>query len=696
MNHGEYIRDGRPRYELFARTVVRILQAAIDAGPQAFRLQQITHRAKDPVSLKRKLTERGLLDSNSIEEELKDLAGCRLIFYTNTDVDRFLNSRLIFENFVVDFDGSKIHHAVGTERSADELYFAIHYLVSLTPARLALPEYARFQGMRCEVQLQTILNHAWAETSHDVVYHPAPMQGFGTKQFADIKKRTANIMNKYLLPAGYEFQKVQHDYERLLAGKELFDRRTLETLDTAKDNNERYEQLHRIREDLLPFYDDIRAVAPEVIGRAADAIKKARDTATTPIETTFGTLRGHTADYVTNEGLQLIDDLRYVDVELTFRVLCDLYVTARSDEERNRILQSVERLAHYDLNAWRQVGFGVQKVLYDAICTLSEAEKAALRPLITEMCRLFLETDLRGTTWHFDSVSLQRGAVPPSTAFGEFRKSILKLLFDLYQGAASPAEKMPVIQALNTATRFPMEGGRDHLIELVLDDTRQIVEFFTERLANEPFEIVQHLEHHFLWVYRRSREMVEGRTQDAIAAKAQAVVAAVEAFRDRANANDQFVKFKTLVGFESVFPMEWSGQSMEIERPRKYRADKIAEYVASVTADNADEWYGIIQLCTAVKSNDWATFPSLGEFLKQLAARSPKIVVGYLKRDEGLLRDFLPAVLAGFAESSKPDIARSLISDWIEQGAILLRSRITFASPRTPAQILCRGSANRR
>jgi hypothetical protein len=162
--------------------------------------------------------------------------------------------------------------------------------------------------------------------------------------------------------------------------------------------------------------------------------------------------------------------------------------------------------------------------------------------------------------------------------------------------------------------------------------------------------------------------MVEGRTQDAIAAEAPAVVAAVEDFRDRANANDQFVKFKTLVGVESVFPMEWSGQSMEIERPRKYRADKIAEYAASVTAHNADEWYGIIQVCTAAKSNDWATFPSLGEFLKQLAARSDEIVVGYLKRDEGLLRDFLPAVLAGFAESSKPDIALSLISDWIEQG----------------------------
>jgi ppGpp synthetase/RelA/SpoT-type nucleotidyltranferase len=215
MNYDEYIREGRPRYELFAKTVAAILQAAIDAGPQEFRLQQITCRAKDLVSLKRKLTDRGLLDSNSIEEELKDLAGCRLIFYTDTDVDRFLNSRLIFENFVVDFDGSKVHHAVGTERSADELYFAFHYLVSLTAARLSLPEYAQFRGMRCEVQLQTILNHAWAETSHDIVYHPAPMQGFGTKQFADIKKRLEKIMNKYLLPAGYEFPTRDHSAGRL-------------------------------------------------------------------------------------------------------------------------------------------------------------------------------------------------------------------------------------------------------------------------------------------------------------------------------------------------------------------------------------------------------------------------------------------------------------------------------------------------
>ena len=53
------------------------------------------------------------------------------------------------------------------------------------------------------VQLQTILNHAWAETSHDILYHPPNIQGFGTRQFEQIKGRLAKIMNKYLLPAGY-------------------------------------------------------------------------------------------------------------------------------------------------------------------------------------------------------------------------------------------------------------------------------------------------------------------------------------------------------------------------------------------------------------------------------------------------------------------------------------------------------------
>ena len=247
---------------------------------------------------------------------------------------------------MVDFDGSKIHHSVGKERTADELYFAIHYLVSLNKERLGLPEYRRYQGLRCEVQIQTVLNHAWAETTHDIVYHQQPMQGFGTRQLEEIKARTAKIMNKYLLPSGYEFQKVQHDFERLMQGKELFDHRTLEALDATENNNDRYDYLHQIKENLLPFYDDVPAMAPELIRVVSAAMKNGRSTATKPIETPFGNFDGHTSDQVANEALEIIDQVRYVDIQATFRVLCDLYATTSSNEEGRRLLQSIERLAH--------------------------------------------------------------------------------------------------------------------------------------------------------------------------------------------------------------------------------------------------------------------------------------------------------------------------------------------------------------
>lgn len=667
MNYDQFVREERPHYEMFARTVAEILQAAVDAKPRDFRLQQIKFRAKGSISLKRKLNERGLIDSDAIETDLKDLAGCRLVFYTNTDVDRFLSSRLIFENFAVDFDGSKIHHAVGRDRPADDLYFAIHYLVFLKEDRLSLAEYAKFRRMRCEVQIQTILNHAWAETSHDILYHPPSIEGFGTRQFEEIKKRLGKIMNQYLLPAGYEFQKVQHDYERLLAGKELFDRGTIEALDAAKDNNERYERLRRIRNDLLPFYDDVPAVAPDLIRVASKAIKEARKVATVPIVTPFGSYHGHDGQVVANEALKLIDDVRFVDIAQTFRTLCDLYARSPSDDERRRILQSVEALARNDVNVWRQVGFGVQKAIYDEMSALPDANREVLRPLIVTVCRLFLDTELQGTTWHFDSVSLERGAVPASTAYGEFRGKVIDILFDLYRRASTVEQKLDIIHTFNTAMRFPMDSGQSGLIELVLDGTKRIVEFCTEHIETELFELLEHLEHEFLWLYRHSKGLISPEGQSVQSQKAQAAVAAIEVFRERANSDFRFVRFKTLVGYDSVFPPDWDGDSLDIEGQQAYRAARVTEYAESVSSESADEWYGVIEMCASVKSNDGATFLSFSEFLKQLSKRNPTIVVDYLKRNEELLGNFLPPILDGFAESAEPAVGLALIDGWIKE-----------------------------
>jgi ppGpp synthetase/RelA/SpoT-type nucleotidyltranferase len=125
MNFDEYEKKYETRYAEFARIVRDILEKAINGAAGVPRPQSIQCRAKEASHLKPKLEARGLLASSSIENEIKDLAGARLIFYTNTGVEQFLNSRLILENFEVHWDQTRIHHP--TEENANQRYQALHY-----------------------------------------------------------------------------------------------------------------------------------------------------------------------------------------------------------------------------------------------------------------------------------------------------------------------------------------------------------------------------------------------------------------------------------------------------------------------------------------------------------------------------------------------------------------------------------------
>jgi ppGpp synthetase/RelA/SpoT-type nucleotidyltranferase len=322
MKFEDYESEHIALYREFCHTVRDILEKAIAAAGLP-RPQSMQCREKDPKKLKARLEELGALESDSIETLRRDLAGARVIFYTDTDVDRFIGSRLIFKNFEVDEDGIKIHHP--TKENDERQYRGRHYTIRLKDDRISLPEYAKFRGLRCEVQIQTILHHAWSETSHDILYKTEAREGFGGRAMEAIESRFNRIMNKYLLPAGYEFQRVQHDYERLQQGKELFDRDLLTRLELAADNNERHEILTALKQDVLPHYDDISAIYGDVLPAMVAAAKRARETPVKPITTPFGELKGKTAEDVAMLIVETIEAFRYADIAASFNALRELY-----------------------------------------------------------------------------------------------------------------------------------------------------------------------------------------------------------------------------------------------------------------------------------------------------------------------------------------------------------------------------------
>lgn len=87
-------------------------------------------------------------------------------------------------------------------------YRSVHYVVHLNTSRLALPEYSRFRGLVAEIQVRTILQHAWAEIEHDTRYKAVDVAPTA------IARRFVALAG-LLEIADREFQALQGSYERV-------------------------------------------------------------------------------------------------------------------------------------------------------------------------------------------------------------------------------------------------------------------------------------------------------------------------------------------------------------------------------------------------------------------------------------------------------------------------------------------------
>jgi hypothetical protein len=584
-------------------------------------------------------------------------------------VKRFVASDILRSNFVIDWERTKFHHPVPGTGSEGSLLISDNYVVLLNEQRAAAPEYAQFRGMRCEVQIQTTLNHAWAEMEHEV-YKVKLTDGFGTELLDGIKSRFRKVMREMLIPAGHEFQHIADDYIRLASGRELFGQGSLKALAPCTDNNQRHDLLERFRAHVLPHLDDPSRAHAEIRAALVAAMQAARTTKTKAIETPWGELRGKTVEDVVDLGMGILDHLRYTGLDATegtFDALCELFPDTKSDKECERLLASVKSLAGHNVEVWRVGGPVIQDMLVRKMAAWDAGTREGLRAVVLTVLEQVLRPEATGTSATYKTVTWTTAEVVPSDALTRIRSTSLDLLEELFRSAQNDTERREVKQVLLDATRFPQRGGAESALQLtILQNSARVARFFVGVSDTLSHELLQTLEHSFLWLYRHTRRPPTAPPEEPnIAAARQAFIDAIFAFRDRINANREFVVYKTLVGFESVFPGEWEGDPMDFQAEEAYRNARITELVAEVNEANADAWLKTMQRCASTKSNDLATFPSFGRFAQELASSKPAIVESYLDRLGVDLANFLPGMLNGMEATDRWPAAKQRIDGWL-------------------------------
>ncbi len=191
-----------PALHAHGRAVRTQLEAWLEAD-EGLKLHSVTLRLKDRESLARKLAR----PDRTYEQlwDVTDLIGLRVITYFEDGVDRV--GQLLEAKLPVDF-----HRSTDKRRQRDEGRFgyrSLHYVCRL-PSDDALPPDARY-----EIQVRTMLEHAWAEIEHDLGYksrHSVPGPA----------RRRLNRLSGLLELADQEFAAIRRelaDYERALPAR---------------------------------------------------------------------------------------------------------------------------------------------------------------------------------------------------------------------------------------------------------------------------------------------------------------------------------------------------------------------------------------------------------------------------------------------------------------------------------------------
>lgn len=154
--------EQKETYERLCGSIAQIIESLLKK--EKVKYASISTRIKEDDSIAEKIERKdGKYKKLS---DITDIAGIRIITYYADDVDKV--AKLLEREFTVDWDNS-IDKRKALEPNVFG-YLSLHYIIQFSDKRMRLPEYDDLREMKAEVQIRSILQHAWAEMEHDTGY----------------------------------------------------------------------------------------------------------------------------------------------------------------------------------------------------------------------------------------------------------------------------------------------------------------------------------------------------------------------------------------------------------------------------------------------------------------------------------------------------------------------------------------------
>lgn len=280
----------------------KIQQLLIDLlNSNNIKFHEVNYRIKDELSLTKKFYLKNK-KYNKLED-ITDIIGIRVITYYTDDIDKV--AQVIEENFDIDEENSiDKRETLEIDRFG---YLSLHYIVKLKQNRTKLEEYKCCKNYKIEIQIRTILQHAWAEIEHDLgyknevdtprevrrdFYRLAGLLETADKEFLGIRNQINEYEDNIDERIKDEEETIYIDkislnalvnndmeYNRLIERLEKetkveFHKSEISSIYVELLLYMKYDTINQVKENLIKYEEDICKIAKEIVGSKKEGLPK--------------------------------------------------------------------------------------------------------------------------------------------------------------------------------------------------------------------------------------------------------------------------------------------------------------------------------------------------------------------------------------------------------------------------------------
>ncbi len=309
------------------------------------------------------------------------------------------------------------------------------------------------------------------------------------------------------------------------------------------------------------------------------------------------------------------------------------------------------------------LGYKFQKLFAAKIEPMIARNDETLFSLSLSIAEELLGTELEGTYWDYEKVTIRFGPAKYHKDLAGLRKRVVDLLFERIVQEKHEQRRLNIVRTLANAMQFPSRGECSAELELmIMEDANRIIAFYGKLDPSQTNPaVLQEIESQI--AFRRRLHSGHKGANKAYASKIHAKCGRI---LTKLRKDPSYKIYRALVGDEIHLSDEKDGfEKLGIQRKKDIRG-----YVEAVNHKNLSRWIGLLETAAGThglkQDYEFENFRLFGELLGKTKPVLAHRMIGLLLKSDSPMPSFLRNIVLGLRQSNKKGLADLCVKDWLK------------------------------